>query len=201
MDASSTADRENPRTRRVRKVVLAAATDVLLESGAQQVTAATVAERADVARTTIYRHWPDQRSLLLDTIHHLTSPSFPSELMPGEPAADGVHRVLRQLRTRLETRQVREVFGALAGFAAQDESFADAQRLFVEQLVQPTVLLLDAAKDRGELRPSMDSRMEAMLLTSPILHQHLARHDEISTQLIDEVAQRWLKANMAADTP
>ncbi len=51
-------DRVNPRTRRVRKLILDTATEVLLEQGAFDVTVYRVAERADVARTTIYRHWP-----------------------------------------------------------------------------------------------------------------------------------------------
>ena len=68
---------ENPRTRRVRELMLSTAVALLLEGGANEVTAARVAERADVARTTVYRQWPDQLSLLLATIKSLTTSHRP----------------------------------------------------------------------------------------------------------------------------
>lgn len=185
--------RENPRTRRVRQLILETAVEILLESGAQEVTASTVAERADVARTTIYRHWPDQQSLLLATIAALTTPSATST--PTGSLADDLPRELERLRTRLVKRNVRSVFGALAGYASQHNEFQDAQRLFVEQLTQPIVVVLEAAQQRGKLPADLDCAFEATLLVSPILHQHLALCSKITDTLIDEVSQRWLAAN------
>ena len=186
----TTVERENPRTRRVRQVILDAAMDLLLEQGAHCVTAATVAERADVARTTVYRHWPDQRSLLLATIEAMTKPHVAP---PTEgPLQECVRTGLTDLRTRITRNQVRTVFGALAGFAAQDDAFRDAQRLFIDQLTQPMVATLAAAKERGELHADVDCAREASLLVGPLLHQHLAVVDKISDELIEDVAQRWL---------
>lgn len=63
-----------PRRRRVRQVIVDAAVEVMLTDGAEHMTAMLVADRTDVARTTIYRHWPDQASLLLATIDAVTFP-------------------------------------------------------------------------------------------------------------------------------
>ena len=65
-----------------------------------------------MARTTVYRHWPDQGSLLLATIDALTAPHRTHQ-SSGE-LVDDVSSRLRSLRTRLEVRDVRSVFGALA---------------------------------------------------------------------------------------
>lgn len=188
----NTETRENPRTRRVRALILETAVEVLLECGANDVTASVVAERADVARTTIYRHWPDQLSLLLATISMLTTSHHPGS--PSGPLADDVPLELERLRSRLVLREVRSVFGALAGYAAQHEAFAEAQRHFVEQLTQPTVDVLEAAQQRGELGPDVDCAFEATLLVAPILHRHLALFEKITDTLITEVSQRWLAA-------
>ncbi len=191
---SSNPASENPRTRRVRELMLTTAVEILLESGAHQVTAARIAEQADVARTTVYRQWPDQRSLLLATIESLTaSHQFDP---PRGPIDDDIRTALEQLRTRLVIRQVREVFGALAGQAAHDEAFRDAQRLFVTQLTQPLVAVFDAAVERGDIDASTDWEFEATLLASPLLHHYLALHEEISDRLIDAVTERWLAANL-----
>lgn len=126
---------QNPRTRRVRQVILDAAVELLLTRGAHEVTATRVAQEAGVARTTIYRHWPEQSSLLLATVDALVAPHGEAA-SSGELGAD-LRIALEDLRTRLVTRQVRPVFAALVSHAAQDQGFVAAQRRFVEAMSQP----------------------------------------------------------------
>ena len=183
-------ERINPRTQRVRKVILAAAVDVLLTDGAEDVTATRVAERADVARTTIYRHWPDQASLLLATIDAVTSPHH---TMPELAEFDrDLRSVLQELRTRLVVHETRALFGAFASRAHHDRAFAAAQRRFVEQFAQPVTALLEAARERGDVDAEMDCQLEALLLAGPLLQRHLMLHADIPGELIDAVVGRWL---------
>ena len=193
MSNQSSDARVNPRTRRVREVVLRAAIEVLIEHGAHEVTAARVAEQADVARTTIYRHWPDQRSLLLATVDALTAPHHPTESVGR--LDDDVRSVLEQLRTRLTAHDVRSVFGALAAYSAGDEAFRDAQRSFIMQLTRPTRDVLATAQERGILRDDVDPELEATLLAGPVLHRHLALHETITDGFLDVVIRRWLAAH------
>jgi AcrR family transcriptional regulator len=53
---------------------LAAASALLLEEGIDAVTHARVAQNAGVGRRSIYRHWPDQVSLLHDTLAQIQAP-------------------------------------------------------------------------------------------------------------------------------
>ena len=53
---------ENPRTTRIRDIVLPAVIELLLAEGAGAVTALRVSEQAGVARSTIYQHWPDPQT-------------------------------------------------------------------------------------------------------------------------------------------
>ena len=185
--------RMNPRSRRVRQAILDAAVDVLMTEGAEQVTISRVATRADVARTTIYRHWPDQADLLLSTIDAITSPHRPP---PGVGVLDrDLRSALEMLRTRMVTHDTRLLFGALASRARHDEGFAGAQRRFVEQLVRPIAAVLEAARERGEIRADLDCQLEATLLAGPALHQHLMLHADISDTLIETVVARWLSVH------
>jgi len=61
-------ERVDRRVRRTRAAVLAAAAEVLGEGGLGAFSLEAVAQRADVARSTLYRHWPDREHLLLDTV-------------------------------------------------------------------------------------------------------------------------------------
>lgn len=47
---------ENPRTTRIREIVFRAAVSLLLDEGAEAVTALRVSEHTGIARSTIYRH-------------------------------------------------------------------------------------------------------------------------------------------------
>ncbi|MDO8105643.1 TetR/AcrR family transcriptional regulator [Isoptericola sp. b441] len=58
--------RTDPRVVRSRAAVLAAATQLLATDGVAGTTIEAVAARSGVAKTTIYRHWPDQRALVRD---------------------------------------------------------------------------------------------------------------------------------------
>ena len=182
--------RINPRTRRVRAAILEAAVEVLLTSGAQNVTPSRVAEHADVARTTIYRHWPDQSALLLATIDSLTAPHV-AAASSGSLDTD-LRTDLHRLRTRLVTRDVRSVFAALASRAVDDAAFAAAQRRFISRITEPVVDTLRAARDRGDLDAALDLELEAAMLAGPILHEHLLMHNDIGDRFLNGIVSRWL---------
>src|SRR5947207_78275 len=67
----------DPRIERSRMVILQAAVEELAEVGYGAFTIESVAARAGVGKSTIYRHWPDKLALL--------APIFYRRLMSGEP--------------------------------------------------------------------------------------------------------------------
>src|SRR6516225_7610700 len=89
--ASAPADRPrgvDPRVERSRRVVRQAALDELGEVGYGAFTIESVAARAGVGKSTIYRHWPDKLALIADAFE-----TFHEQLVPdlGDlPARDAV---------------------------------------------------------------------------------------------------------------
>ena len=67
-----------PRSEEARRKALAAATDLIVERGVGNLTIEEVAARSGVAKTTIYRHWPERASLIIDTVRasfeHVATP-------------------------------------------------------------------------------------------------------------------------------
>ncbi|MDO9175716.1 MAG: helix-turn-helix domain-containing protein, partial [Actinomycetota bacterium] len=53
---------------RSRACLLAAATELLVETGVRGVTVDAVAERSGVAKSTLYRHWGSVQELLVDVM-------------------------------------------------------------------------------------------------------------------------------------
>ena len=186
----------NPRTRRVRRAILDAAGQMFIDHGADQVTAARVAIEADVARTTIYRHWPTSADLLLATIDDLATPGFPV-VDSGDFEAD-LRSALNSLCVRLVMRETHKVFSALAAQAHSSQVFADAQSNFIGNLTRPIEQVLQAGKETGILPSDCDCRRETDTLASPILYQHFMLHNEPTAALVEDVLVPWLAATIPA---
>ena len=181
---------ENPRTTRVRQVILDAAVNLLIERGASEVTASRVGHETGVARTTIYRHWPDQSSLLLDAIDTLVLPHAPTTIT-GDVEADLI-RALSNLRARMVKKAFRPIFAALLDYANKDRAFVAAQQRFVSGVLQQVRDVLTAAVDRGDLSSSLDMDEACANLAGPLFHQHVMLRESITDDLITSSVQRFL---------
>lgn len=181
--------RENPRTTRVRLVILDAAVELLVERGAHEVTATRIADHTGVARTTIYRQWPDQASLLLATIDRIVAPSFDASTT-GDVVTD-VRQTLINLQRRLRVRPIRPIFAGLVDLAARDDDFVEAQQRFVTGLVQPTTDVLDAGRERGVLPADLDEAATIASLVGPLLYQSLIMRQGIEGELIDMLVAQF----------
>ena len=185
-----TQQRENPRSTRVRQVILDAAVNLLVERGAGEVTASRVSQETGVARTTIYRHWPDQSSLLLDTVDTVVLPHAPTTIT-DDLEADLI-MALTNLRARMTKRPFRQLFAALLTYANQDQTFAAAQQRFVNGVLQQIHDILTAAVIRNELSSSVDVDEACATLAGPLFHQHVMLRERITDDLITSTVKRFL---------
>ncbi len=193
MNRQSQTDK-NPRTVRVRQVILEAAADLLVGDGATSVTAVRIAQETGVARTTIYRYWPDQSSLVLDTIDTMVAPHGPTTLT-DDIEADLV-TALSNLRTRMTKRPFRQVFAALLSHANRDRTFVAAQRRFVNGVLEPITDVLTSGASRGDLPSSIDCSQAAASLAGPLFHQHVMLRARIDDHLINSTVHQFLKTHV-----
>ena len=73
----------DPRVARSQAKVMAAAREILVESGASALTVDAVAERSGVAKSTFYRHWPSRAALVHDVFREaMPTPRPVDESLP-----------------------------------------------------------------------------------------------------------------------
>ncbi|MCH8983422.1 MAG: TetR/AcrR family transcriptional regulator, partial [Acidobacteria bacterium] len=140
---------ENPRTTRIRDIVLQAVIELLVAEGAGAVTALRVSKHAGVARSTIYQHWPDQNNLLLDAIDRIMIPDVPTSITNN--LEEDLTTALANLRRRMTKQPFRALFATLLDHANRDKAFVAPQRRFVNGVLQPIREILTAATQRGDL--------------------------------------------------
>ena len=187
---SKRATGKNPRTTRIRDIVLQAVIELLVAEGAGAVTALRVSEHAGVARSTIYQHWPDQSNLLLDAIDRIMIPDVPTSITNN--LEEDLTTALANLRRRMTKQPFRALFATLLDHANRDKAFVAPQRRFVNGVLQPIREILTAATQRGDL-PSVDDVDEtAAQLAGPLFAQHIMLRTTISDQLIANTTQHFL---------
>ena len=184
---------ENPRTKRMRNAVLTAVAELILTEGAGAVTASRVSQRAEVARSTIYDHWPSSEALVLDSIDMVTGPQASIEIT-GDLEADLVS-TLFHLRDRLERRPFRIWFATLLDHANREDAFAAAQVRFVTGVLRPVVEVITAAQRRGELPDDIDAAGTAVQLTATILNLHVLLRTTASDEQITEAIAQFLTSH------
>ncbi len=180
----------NPRTTRVRQIILDAAIDLLIKEGAGALTAVRIAEKTGVARTTIYRHWTDNTALLLDAIDKLISPHVPTSL--SENLEEDLSATLTNLKMRMTKRPFRIVFAALLDHANRNRDAVGAQRRFVSGVLQPLQDVLANAKGRGVVPSTVDVETASAQLAGPLFIQHVMLRTAISDRLIAQTIERFL---------
>ena len=182
--------RDNPRTTRVRQIILDAAAGLLVREGASAATPVRVAEETGVARTTIYRHWSNPTALLLDAIDRVVTPHVPTSITDN--LEEDLTTALVNLRKRMTKQPFRALFATLLDHANRDQAFVAAQRRFVKGVLQPIRDVLTAATQRGHLTSTVNIDEAAAQLAGPIFTQHIMLRTPISDELITNTTRNFL---------
>ena len=190
-----TPDAGNPRVRRTRERILAAARELLSEVGPAGLTYSLLAERAGVTRQTLYRHWPARPALLLGLILEGAVGGYPE---PGADPAAVAAAWLASLRDGLRDRARRI---AVLGVAAQ----ADSDPGSAEALAQLTDYGHAALNELLKPSGTTISGDEYALLSGPVLARIFFERHEVTDEFIADVVSGWLanpaRTIVSADVP
>jgi AcrR family transcriptional regulator len=146
--------RGRPRDVKAELAILEATLDSFIEEGYRGMNIESVAARAGVAKTTIYRRWPNKEDLLVAAIGSVIE-DFP---VPdsGDVEAD-MSFIVNRVHHFITKTRAGEVFPRMAVEVATGTSLG---RTYYERVLEPRfnafVHMLEAAKQRGDLRSDLD---------------------------------------------
>ncbi len=149
-----------------------------------------VATRAAVGKATIYRRWPCKDDLLLAAIENLFE-DFHVE-NTGDVRAD-LTAVARQAHVFLTQTKAGEVLPRMVGHVTMGTPLG---RAYAEKIMGPRAeaarQVIQAAKDRGELRPDLDSRLAVASLVGSLIFLRItstlpSAGDELADRLVGQL--------------
>ncbi len=182
--ASASAGRVDPRVVRSRQAVLAATVELLTEAGMAGVTVEAISQRSGVAKTTIYRHWPDASRLIVDAVHELAEPCADPDT--GTLRGD-LEAMLAGLARTLTSSPMAKVLPSLIDAAARDEEVASLRQAWTQERRSSFDRALARAAARGELRADVDADVVSSMAVGALFYRRLVAHQPLSPLLITKV--------------
>lgn len=161
--------RGRPRDERIDRAITSAALEVIAEAGFEGFTVEVVAQRARVAKTTVYRRFPTRNELVVGALERLNDDLPP--IPPPGPVRDRLVEALEAVRRRTSASTRGRILMHAAAEGSCDPALAD--------LVQTRVLaprrevlrsIIADGVDSGELRDGVDADAVLPVLVGPMLY-------------------------------
>ncbi len=175
MTATDSPSPSVPRRRgeHARSRILAAALEVLAESGMPGFTIESVARRAGASKATLYRHWPSASALLVDAMDMQFRPV--ADVDTGDVRADLIS-ALSTAGALLDRPPFPELMAAFIDAAERDPALAALHGSLTERRRRPLMRIVLDGMRRGELRADVDPELVVDLLAAPFFYRRFVAH-------------------------
>ena len=154
-----------PRSDRIHEAILDATLELLRETGFSGLAIESVATRAGVGKSTIYRRWTSKVPLVIEAMQRIPEIPTPDT---GSIARD-LTALLRNSIDVLRSTPLAHVLPSLVGERNRDPELSEALDGFVAERRRPLLRMLERAVERGELPPEADLELGVDLILGPFV--------------------------------
>jgi TetR/AcrR family transcriptional regulator of autoinduction and epiphytic fitness len=179
----------DPRVALSRQLILRAALDELGSAGYGGFTIESVAAHSGVAKSTIYRHWPNKLALIADafrTFHEQQSP----DIETGSPH-QRVTRIVRHVAEIVAGSTFSACIPALIDGAERDPDLRTFHHQFQIEARKPLVAVIAAGVVTGDFPAHLDPALAASALLGAIFYRRLMSGESLDPayagELVDTV--------------
>jgi TetR/AcrR family transcriptional regulator, regulator of autoinduction and epiphytic fitness len=180
-------DRIDPRVERSRMLILEAAVDELASVGYGGVTIESVAARAGVGKSTIYRHWPDKLALIADAFE-----TFHVQMVPDladRSARESVELLLRHVAEVVVDSTFSRCIPALIEGAERDPRVREFHHSYSAERRQALIDLIARGTEQGEFRDGLDPELATTALLGVLFYRRLMTAEPLDPDSAGEVVE------------
>jgi AcrR family transcriptional regulator len=180
-----------PRSEAADEAILDATVDLLAEQGFLALSLEAVAARAGVAKTTIYRRWPNKDELVMDAVGCVKAP------LP-EPPGESVRADLLYLMNHMRDGWFKGRFGRLMGRLAADgidrpDLYREGKARFVAPRRAVMRRVIERGIAEGSIRPDVDTEWVISMLSGPVVSAALTHQDPLSRRQLEFIVDTVLQ--------
>lgn len=152
-------------------VILRAAVEELADVGYGRVTVESIAARAGVGKSTIYRHWPDKLALIADALETFHEQMVPR--MDDLSARDAIALLLRHVAEVVVDSTFSRCIPALIEGAERDARVRTFHHRYSAERRQAIVDLVGRGIEDGEIGSETDPELATTALLGAIFYRRL----------------------------
>jgi AcrR family transcriptional regulator len=180
-----------PRSSAADAAIHDAALGLLADEGYDGLTIEAVAERAGVAKSTIYRRYRDKAELLLAAVECSTAATT---ITPDTGSvAEDLFELARNLRRVLTTTDVGRTLPATLAATARNPALAEAHRQFIARRRRTAFAAVERGIERGEIDTSTDPELLVDMIVGPLFYRTFVTR----TPVTDAALRRLVAAAIA----
>src|SRR6266540_394411 len=140
--------------------------------------------RAGASKATLYRRWPTVGALLIDAMDATFQP-FP---VPDSGRVEtDLAQLLAAFVTVLEQTRFPRLLAAFIDAAERDPTLAALHADLTRRRREPLLIVLNRARDRGQVPPDLDPEITTDLLAGPFFYRRFIAHRPIPPDLVHDV--------------
>ncbi len=189
--AEATAKKGRPRSEKSRKAILNATNKLLLQTSVQELSIESIAKKAKVGKTTIYRWWPNKTAVVMDALA-----SQPGMQSPLPTASSHREAIVMQI-----DKLIRLVDGNNGQTIAQLFSEAQASevslKIFKDNLLEPLMdairYSIDEGQKTGEFRDDITATLAIDMLCGPIFFRLMAHPKDLDESFREKYPKESIK--------
>jgi AcrR family transcriptional regulator len=172
--------------------------DLLTEAGLDELTIDDISRRSGVAKTTIYRHWPNGSALVIDACLRMTESE---DAPPDTGSLEGdVRAILTSIAELLGTARWSSIVPSIVDVAEQDPAFADSHARIQRGHAAPLRAALDRAALRGEIPSTADRAAITAAQLGPLFYRRWFSREPIDPEFVDMIIRSTVES-FRNDTP
>ncbi len=184
----------DPRIAHSRRAICRAALQEFASEGYAGFRMESVAARAGVGRSTVYRHWPNKAALIADALQTLNVQPNPEIDLADGTARQRIELLLNHLASALADSPVSDCVPALIHAAEHESDVRDFFHLYSAQRRQRLTDTIAAGVAAGEFPARVDPDASSVALSGALFYRRLMTDDpsdaDFITTLVDSVLGR-----------
>lgn len=186
-----------PRSVEADEAILQATIAEFADCGYEGLRVEAVAERAGVAKSTIYRRYPGKS----DLVHAALLCAQSEEPVAPQTAslADDMFVMAVTLRDKFASHEVGRLIPTIVDAASRHPEFAAAHHEFIAERRRGGLGRLRRAIDAGELPPDTDEHLLMDMVSAPIFYRTYVSGAPLDDDTLRELIARALRAHGVAE--
>lgn len=156
---------------------------LLVELGVEGTTIEAVAAESGVAKSTIYRHFGDRESLMVEAARTCIV-EYPT---PDSGSLSGDLHVILDRYDAEANQRINQLFPLLLDAATRDPKMREVVGQLVAERQRPLRTVVQLAQLRGEVDPGLDMEVAMAILIGPLTYRRMVSGTDVDDDFLHTV--------------